>query len=84
MSNVKKWVDAISNEDGEKLSLGSHRTLKLIAEQYDRMNTKREDYMQAITKILNYAQDCSLDNVSQMSEALKWIIEEGEAALTTK
>jgi hypothetical protein len=33
MSKVNKLLDAIVNEDGENLSLGSHRTIKMIRDE---------------------------------------------------
>jgi hypothetical protein len=35
MNTVKRWIDAIKNEDGINLSLGSLRTLNMIDDEYN-------------------------------------------------
>lgn len=34
MNKIKQWCDAIRQEDGHKLSIGSLRTLKMIEDEF--------------------------------------------------
>lgn len=37
MSNLEKWCKAILNEDADKMSIGSVRTIQLIKQEFERL-----------------------------------------------
>ena len=41
MNKIKQWCDAIRQEDGRKLSSGSLRTLKMIEDEFARMQANK-------------------------------------------
>jgi hypothetical protein len=42
MSKLEQWVRAILNEDADKLSIGSVRTLQMIKHEFERLQKENE------------------------------------------
>jgi hypothetical protein len=48
MSNLEKWIRAILHEDLDKLSIGSVRTLQLIRQEFQRLQTENKELKKMI------------------------------------
>ena len=46
MSNLEKWCKAILQEDADKMSIGSVRTIQLIKQEFERLQKENEGWKQ--------------------------------------
>jgi hypothetical protein len=57
MSKLEQWIKAILNEDADKLSIGSVRTLQMIKHEFERLQ-KENEILKHENDQLNKTSDC--------------------------
>jgi predicted nucleic acid-binding Zn-ribbon protein len=69
MSNLEKWCNAILQEDADKMSMGSVRTIQMIKHEFERL--QRE----------NQSQSLQIKQLREENERLKKGLVKAEAAM---